>query len=435
MAPSILDQRIHRLLRAGGGALELATNGDWRGLLARMRHFVTGRRELLPEELQPHHRTAGPRVKGDKLVVMVTPSLARDGAPLSQFELAAGLARKGLRILTLAPQPGPLAEAYRRENLVLEIWPTLRADPAVPTAYERDVRLLANALNERQCTLLYSNTVDMFAAVDAARASGIVSLWNIREGEPWRSRLSDRHPDIAARALACFSYPEAVIFVAKATASAWAEFTEPSRTRVIYNAPIAPDRWSRGALPATMTLVSVGALCERKGQIDLIEAYKQLPCALRAQSKVAFVGRDEGRYARDMRDRIPPSMRSSITFVGETDDVVDYLSRASVLVHTARSEAFPRVFFEAASAGIPIVATEVGGTGERLRDGESVSLYVPGDIATLASSIARILSDREFASRLVKAARSALVEAWTYEDMIGAYYAEFSAAAAVTERG
>lgn len=414
-----------RISRSGAAAIALAATGDFSGLARRLRQQVTGIRRPLPASLRPAPRTGLPlHVPGD-LLIMAGPALERNGAPMSQLELARGLVSRGWRVLTLATRDGPLASAYREAGLDLEIWPSLSPGAAVPAWYERDIAGLANAIRGRQPGLVYANTLDMFPVIDAAQAAGLASIWNIREGEPWQTRLADRHPAIAARALAAFAYPQAVIHVANATTPIWSAFTPATRTHVIHNA-FAQESVTPATDPTTrrqdeFRIVSAGTICARKGQLDLVKAQRRLPADLVARVRIVFVGREDAEYAAAMRAEIGPDNPGIFTWAGEISDVTGYFRQADALVHCARAEAFPRVFLEAAEAGLPIIATRAGGAEERLRDRESALLYDPGDIGALAANITTLARSPAARQKLVITARRDLIDRWTSDDMIDAY--------------
>lgn len=71
--------------------------------------------------------------------------------------------------------------------------PELACSASVPAWYEGDVATLAARLRTGAPDLVIASTIDAFESIDAARIAGISSLWNIRESEPWRERLADRH--------------------------------------------------------------------------------------------------------------------------------------------------------------------------------------------------------------------------------------------------
>ena len=82
------------------------------------------------------------------------------------------------------------------------------------------------------------------------------------------------------------------------------------------------------------------------------------------------------------------------------------MSAASVVVLPSESEALPTVLLEAAAAGCPVVASDVGGVREIVDDGATGLLVPPQDEKALATALVRILSDPELGERMGHAARA-----------------------------
>lgn len=406
----------------------------WRKGLSRL----TGRHVPLPATLKPLPRQAATAMHPVKpadpqLIWMVGSSLNRDGAPLSQFELATGLAGLGYTIEVLSPADGPLRLKYAAAGIAVRIVPELHCSPAVPAWYENDVETLRAILAAGQPSLIFASTIDNFAVIDAARAAGISTIWNIRESEQWRDRLADRHPRIARRALACPSYCEALIFVADAARRTWSGFAQGECSHVIYNAPApaliasAPSdderariRQELGAKSGEILIVHVGTICERKGQADLAAALASLPQSALGKLRVAFIGRGENNYPDKVRAALGPA-ETFTTFTGESESAARQIAAADVLVNTSRSEAFPRTFIEAAIGRTAIIATAIDGTTERLKDETSAMLYTPGDTVMLARHLSKLAGMPVEIARLAGGAHDALVGKWTYADMLRAY--------------
>ncbi|HUG92743.1 MAG TPA: glycosyltransferase family 4 protein [Planctomycetaceae bacterium] len=91
--------------------------------------------------------------------------------------------------------------------------------------------------------------------------------------------------------------------------------------------------------------------------------------------------------------------------LGYRDDVSRLLNELDVLVHPARQEPLGRVLLEAAAAGLPIIATAVGGTPEILTDGKSARLIPPGQPRPLAAAIIELAGDAGLRDRLARSAR------------------------------
>ena len=411
----------------------LLREGDWRTIARQARARLSGSRSPLPDSLAPHPRPAGVRAPNapSKSVLAIRPSFRRDGAPISQFELAAGLQERGWNIVAAAPEGGPLGERYEAAGIEAIVSGELSASPVLYSAYEKQVGQIANFLKASSASLVFASTVDCYPIVDAARIAGVRTVWNIRESEPWRLRLADRNPKIAARALAAFDYPEALIFVAQASQAQWRAFAPATKQSVIYNAhfPIKDAaigerselRTRLGWGEDEIILLSVGTVCERKGQTDLVDAMKSLPPDLIKRTRAIFIGSVEAPYRDRILRNVSDVTRAHCNFVGPVDNPLEYIAAADMLINTSRSEAFPRVFIEAAKYKTPIIATPVDGAGERLREGVSARFYEPAAVSRLVDLISELCNDPHQKRRLAAAAHEALITQWTYDDMVNAY--------------
>jgi len=105
--------------------------------------------------------------------------------------------------------------------------------------------------------------------------------------------------------------------------------------------------------------------------------------------------------------------------LGWRRDVPKVMAALDVLLHTSLWEGLPRVLPEAIAAGVPIVATSVGGTSDILKDGRTGIVRAPGDVEGLAAGVKRLLLDRGFARTLTEQARSVLGE-FDVDDMVRA---------------
>ena len=91
-----------------------------------------------------------------------------------------------------------------------------------------------------------------------------------------------------------------------------------------------------------------------------------------------------------------------------------------VVLPSLSGEGSPGVIKEAAAAGVPVIATDVGGTGEILRDGREALIVPPGDVGALRAALKRLLGDPGLRQTLAGAARLR-VEGFTIAQMAQAH--------------
>lgn len=105
---------------------------------------------------------------------------------------------------------------------------------------------------------------------------------------------------------------------------------------------------------------------------------------------------------------------------GTSEDVGADLEEADLFVLTSNWEGFPLSVLEAMRAGLPVVASEVGGIGEAVAHGETGFLVPRGDRDKLAEALRRLAEDHELRRRMGEAGRRRFEEQFTVEPMLAA---------------
>lgn len=146
-------------------------------------------------------------------------------------------------------------------------------------------------------------------------------------------------------------------------------------------------------------LLSVGRLSKEKGHADLIEAVsmlRQLGFSERFDLVIVGDGPERERLQSSIKAR---RLDGHVIFAGQVDDVLPYYAIADVLALPSHSEGSPNVLFEAMAAGLPIVATRVGGVPEIAT--EETAILVPArEPHTFAEALHRVLTQPELAQSL-----------------------------------
>ena len=201
---------------------------------------------------------------------------------------------------------------------------------------------------------------------------------------------------------------------------------DPERVRVLLNGVatgeinprLGQEFLDRTGVPDGAPIVcGAGRLTRTKGFDILIEAFaivrRDVPDA-----RLVLLGEGGQREALDEHAR-RSGVEDAVIFAGHCDDVRAVLSRVHAYALSSRNEGMANTLLEAMSVGAPIVATDVSGTREAVKHEEHALVVRPEDPESLASSIARLLKDRELAERLGRRARERAVEVFGLERMAG----------------
>jgi phosphatidylinositol alpha-mannosyltransferase len=152
------------------------------------------------------------------------------------------------------------------------------------------------------------------------------------------------------------------------------------------------------------TLLFVNRLDPRKGFRVAIDAFARLaPGHPTLRLVVAGDGPDRGAV-----EGLPSSLRARVRMLGAVphDDLPPYHAAADVFVGPALGrESFGIVLVEAMAAGLPVVASDIDGWREVVRDGLEAILVPPGDPMALAEAVGKVLADPALAARLTAAGR------------------------------
>ncbi|MDP8962201.1 MAG: glycosyltransferase, partial [Actinomycetota bacterium] len=109
-----------------------------------------------------------------------------------------------------------------------------------------------------------------------------------------------------------------------------------------------------------------------------------------------------------------------VHITGWTDDVHHFLAQSDIFVLPSRSEGFPLAIVEAMLAGLPVVASRVGGVPEAVRNGETGLLVPKDDPDRLATALQRLIDDPELRLGMGRRGRD-VATSFTDERMAGSY--------------
>ncbi|TFW34376.1 glycosyltransferase family 4 protein [Massilia horti] len=172
---------------------------------------------------------------------------------------------------------------------------------------------------------------------------------------------------------------------------------------VVYNPMPLPAPVEFGARAPAQVLF-LGKLGQAKGTWDLLHAVAQI-VRRHPHLRLILAGDGELMRAQELMRRLGIEDQVELLgWVGERART-QLLERASVCVLPSYAEGLPMSVLEAMAAGVPVVATRVGGIPEVITDGVEGLLVAPGDVPALAAALDRLLADEAARRRMGLAAR------------------------------
>jgi len=337
--------------------------------------------------------------------------------------LARELADRGheVRVLQLAPRvPTPRGQVG---NAHFDHWPT---GPVLSLGGLRRVRQLRSLIirEDFDAVLTFFESSDMIA-VAAAAFCGMKALLSSRRDTGFR--LSSR----MVKAYRLINGRFKVIIAASAAVRdslILTQATPGEQIRVIHNGVQLSDgggeatrqqhRQSLQLSEGEHAFIYVGNFDEWKDHATLIRAFALLDKNSSAVLVLAGAGGCEDN-CRKLAEELSVSAR--VRFLGSRRDVPELLRACDSFVMPSRTEGLSNALLEAMSAGLPVIATRVGGNPEVVVEGVTGELVEPGDPATLAQRMAALLAAPGRARAFGAAGRERVMAHFSMPAMVNAY--------------
>jgi glycosyltransferase involved in cell wall biosynthesis len=348
---------------------------------------------------------AGGRVR----VLHVLSTLLPGGSEISVLRLLAALdrGRYDLRVAFLRGAPALAPDFEAIDVPVVPMGPCASFDPLC------SLRLRSYVAREKIRVVHTHMDVADFHGALAARLGGARAVVSTKHApDEFRSRRTwKRLPFLLLERLA-YAMDDAVIVVSEGLAS-FLETTEhlPRRKMTVIGhgvgapADALPRAEERRALRLRLfdpLLGAVGRLSPEKGHVHLVRA---LPAILAAFPQAGLVLAGDGPERRGLEAEARRlGLDDRIEFLGHRRDVHRILASLDLFVQPSLYEGFGLSLLEAMAAGLPVVASRIGGIPEIVDDGESGVLVPAGDPEGLAAAAVALLRDPQRARRLSETA-------------------------------
>jgi glycosyltransferase involved in cell wall biosynthesis len=169
-----------------------------------------------------------------------------------------------------------------------------------------------------------------------------------------------------------------------------------------------------GLTTDAIVAVTLGRFVEQKGHRHLIEALAQIKDQI-ANLQLLWCG--DGPLRSELESlAVMHGVGERIVFAGMLDDVTDALNCADLMIHPSIEEPFGIAVLEGMRAGLPVIASNVGGIPEVL--GDTGNLVEPQNPASLATAMQSMMADRDQWKTIGAVARSRFEQQFSLEAMI-----------------
>ena len=348
---------------------------------------------MAASRLRPQATPLGPGPAAPLPVLLVVDSLDGGGTERYVADLAVALRRRGWPVHVACSTDGVRAAALADAGVPVTV---LLGELGKRRVSGRYARALTRLVAELRPAVVHAHLfASAAAAVQAVRDLPVPLVVTEHIEAPWRDRRD--------RAVSGVVYRQADHVVAVSTAIRDLLVADhgvaPERVEVLLPTTAAPVP-SGGPLPVTGGPVVgvVGRLVPEKG-VDVFLRAAALVSAVVPQAEFVVVG--DGPLRPDLEHRVATlGLAGRVTFTGYRSEVSGFLPGLDVLAVPSRSDGSPLVVCEAMAAGVPVVASRVGGLPDLVEDGCSGLLVRPGEAEDLARALVALLLDPEAARRL-----------------------------------
>lgn len=154
-------------------------------------------------------------------------------------------------------------------------------------------------------------------------------------------------------------------------------------------------------------LITSSRLVEKNAVGDVIEALRYLP------ENIKFLILGEGPLEKDLKLLVTRyELQNRVSFLGhiEHSEMMKYFEKADIFIRPSLSEGLGSAFLEAMAAGVPVIATPVGGIPDFLRDGETGLFCEIRNPKSIAEKVKLLLENETLRNKIIANAKEMVVE-------------------------
>jgi glycosyltransferase involved in cell wall biosynthesis len=337
------------------------------------------------------------------------------GAQAHVLDLAMGV-RERFEVEVATGEEGFLTDACREHDIPVHVVPHLRRE-IEPLNDVRVLKELVQLMRRIEPDLVHAHTFKAgFLGRLAANYSKIACvytahMWHFGSAAPfvWRA-VSPACERLAAR------WCDRIITVSEQAARNALQYRiahSPRQVVAIRNGISEHPARARLDHGKTLSCTMVARFADYKDHGVLLRAFAKVP----GQPRLKLVGDGASlpaakKLAEDL------GIRDRVEFKGARGDVPEILAQTDVFVLASKTETLPISILEAMRAGLPVIASDVGGISEEVVDGETGLLVPVGSVEELSAALRRLLADKQLRIAMGNAGRRRFERVFHADTMI-----------------
>ena len=334
-------------------------------------------------------------------VLLVITRGERGGAQVHVLELVRGM-KEGIELAVAVGDDSFLTGELRALGVAVHVVPQLRREVSV-VADLRACAALRTLIRSLRPHLVHTHSSKAgVLGRAAARWEGVQAVhtahaWSFSDGLP-RRRVAFAVPVeiLAGRVTRRFI----VVSEADRRIALRYRVARPQQVRVVHNG-VADTHWRAApGAPGRPTIAMVARMAAPKDHLLLLRALG----GVRLPYRLLLVGDGPDRSSIEQALR-QGDLGGRVDLVGVSDEVERLLAEVQICALISRQEGFPLTVLEAMRAGLPVVASDVGGVREAVEDGVTGLLVARGDEAGLRAALTRLLANAHLRQELGMAGR------------------------------
>lgn len=354
-----------------------------------------------------------------RILFMITRADTLGGAQVHVRDLSHALIADHHEVLVLTGPPGPYTIDLSNHRIPFQTCQTL-CKPIKPLHDWQTLQFFRKTIQQFRPDLIgtHSSKAGILGRI-AAKITHTPCLftahgWAFTEGVPQPTRTLYRIVEQLAAPLTsqiiCVSDHDRHIALQSGM--------NPARLKTIHNGmPDIPP--SLRADPTSGDIVNIAMIArfdQQKDHATLLKAFQGISGA-----RLSLVGDGSGlEKTKSLAADLGLSQR--VDFLGFRKDIPQLLAQAEIFALISNWEGFPYTIIEAMRAGLPIIASDVGGAAEAFTEGVSGFAIPRSDVYTLRDRLKRLISDGQLRAQMGKAARQRYEQAFTFDRMFAETY-------------